>query len=557
MKKFIKTYSNPNELEFNLDLINHYSDGDIVPYIVDSCKSIEILEYITFLDYKWTEDESEIDVNEFIRSRNSSKSKKKKQKYMWLQDSRCGQLTVWFRIDFKGETEIIEKKILVPIADRFGYYTIKGKKYILYWQLVDKSTYSKDNELVYKSFIPLTVIRERPSSPIKDILGNEYDAPIYKVRLFKSAINALLFYFAKLGVTRTLAYFGVDELISFVEEGNDLDEENLYFRRSKTLFIKVNKEFFEKYKYVQSIVAMIIDETTNRIKMEDLDSIRFWVEKLGSKSITSPHNYYNKGISSLIHFSRLLDEGSKKQLKVKNTNKKNAYAVVRWMIQNYNELKRKDALSLSNKRLRCNELIASLLTKAFSDKVKRVIHTGNKNLEMKKIKEIFSWNGDVIIKTLNSSNLLRYDDRVNDMDLWMKLKYTAKGPNSVGNNNSKNVKIEFRGIHPSFIGKIDLNVCGSSDPGLSGILTPMCKMDGLFFDDRDEPEEFIYNLHKEITEKISKNCDVYFDASSLTSDEYFDKIDSFESIRENLVSGYRVELEDDTVADEENKNPEE
>lgn len=544
MKKFIKTYKNPNEVNFNLDLINKYSDGDIVPYIIDACKSIEVLEYITFLDYKWTDDESEIDPNDFIRTRNQSKSKKKQTRCMWLQDSRYGQLTVWFRIDFKGESKVIEKKILVPIADELGYYTIKGKKYVLYWQLVDSSTYANRNELVFKSLMPLSVMRERGDNPIVDIQGYEYDPPIYKVKMFKSGINALLFYFARLGVNRTLEYFSVDQIISFVETCDETDEENIYFRRSKTLFIKVNKYFFETYQYVQSIVAMIIDETTNRLQMKDLDSLKFWVEKLGSKSITSSYNYYAKGLSTLVHFDRLLDEGSKRQLRVKNPNKKNVYSIVRWIIQNFNELRRKDVLSLENKRIRCNEYIASLLTKAFSDRVNRVIRTGNKNLDMKRIEEIFSWNGDVIMQALNTSNLLRYDDRINDMDIWSKLKYTAKGPNSLGNKNENNVKIQFRGIHPSYIGRIDINVCGSSDPGLSGVFTPMCKTYGLYFNDKTEPEEFAYELEKEICEKISKHTDVYLDVSNMSMDEFYDSIEKMDNIREILTADISIPIED-------------
>ena len=135
------------------------------------------------------------------------------------------------------------------------------------------------------------------------------------------------------------------------------------------------------------------------------------------------------------------------------------------MIQNFNELRKKDNLDLRNKRLRCNEYIAALLTKSFSDRVNRIIGYGNK-VTIEKISEIFKFNGDIIIKQLHNSGLLRYDDNVNDMDMFSKLKWTLKGPNSLGGKNDKNISIAYRGIHPSFIGRIDINVCGNSDPNL-------------------------------------------------------------------------------------------
>lgn len=59
--------------------------------------------------------------------------------------------------------------------------------------------------------------------------------------------------------------------------------------------------------------------------------------------------------------------------------------------------------------------------------------------------------------------MLRFDDKVNDMDFFAKLRLTFKGPNSLGGNNENNIAAKYRGIDPSYIGKIDINVCGTSD----------------------------------------------------------------------------------------------
>ena len=54
------------------------------------------------------------------------------------------------------------------------------------------------------------------------------------------------------------------------------------------------------------------------------------------------------------------------------------------------------------------------------------------------------------------------------------------------------------------LGEIDILVCGNSDPGTSGLLSPFAKIDGLYFDESDEPDEFFYNLTKELEKKAKK-----------------------------------------------------
>ena len=59
----------------------------------------------------------------------------------------------------------------------------------------------------------------------------------------------------------------------------------------------------------------------------------------------------------------------------------------------------------------------------------------------------------ILIQRMHASGILRFNDNVNDMSMWSKLKYTIKGPNSIGSNNSNNIGIKFRDLHPSFLGQ--------------------------------------------------------------------------------------------------------
>ena len=75
------------------------------------------------------------------------------------------------------------------------------------------------------------------------------------------------------------------------------------------------------------------------------------------------------------------------------------------------------------------------------------------------------------------------------MDFWNFAKYTIKGPQSLGNKNQNNISARSRGIHPSYLGVVDVSVVGS-DPGVNSIITPFCETNGLYFNENNEPESF-------------------------------------------------------------------
>ena len=163
MREFLKEYSNSNtnKNRLNYGLINKTYDKPLIEYINDSAKSLEVIKNIEFLGSRFVEYESDIDMSKYERRR-KSKDKKNKQeiKYMSIDDSRVAELILKFRITYKGESEIIEKPILIPMPDEYGYYQIKGKRYILMYQLVDASTYVNKNSVVLKSIMPIFMTRK-------------------------------------------------------------------------------------------------------------------------------------------------------------------------------------------------------------------------------------------------------------------------------------------------------------------------------------------------------------------------------------------------------------
>ena len=87
-------------------------------------------------------------------------------------------------------------------------------------------------------------------------------------------------------------------------------------------------------------------------------------------------------------------------MKLKEEDKHDMYAVLRWMLRAFNNLRMKDNLSLDNKRLRCNEYIASLLTKEFSRRLNRIITLGAK-ATMADFMDMFKISGNILIQKMH------------------------------------------------------------------------------------------------------------------------------------------------------------
>ena len=66
MIKYLKNYASEFERDLNIPLMNKEADRPLVEYVIDSWKSLQILDGIEFLDYEYTEKESDIDINKYI-----------------------------------------------------------------------------------------------------------------------------------------------------------------------------------------------------------------------------------------------------------------------------------------------------------------------------------------------------------------------------------------------------------------------------------------------------------------------------------------------------------
>lgn len=397
MIKYINEILLPEqEKRLNLAIMRKEYDLPLIEYIKDVWKSLEVVKNIEILGFDYNEDESNIDINRYIRTRGKKKSAKERVKYKFINDERYAVLTVRYKVTAKAEDAkpdeskmketIREKRMLIPVIDSNGFMYLKGKRYSLWYQLVEKSTYTTKDTVTLKSLMPIGL--KRSTSEIKDIDGHAYKVPIYEVYVFKKPICVLSFY-AAYGLSYALDYLHVKDVIKFVSSVEN-PEHKIYFQISTKVFLEVDKEIFDKMQYVQAIVGMLLEITTNRLKFDLIDDQVYWIKKLGGIQAS-----YDKGKDILVFFSRMLDETTKKILLLEPYDKQDIYSLIRYMMMNFTELRKKDNLDLMNKRLRCNEYIASLLTAEFSRRLNRIITKGGRATS-KDFDEIFSFPGDCL-----------------------------------------------------------------------------------------------------------------------------------------------------------------
>lgn len=430
MLKFISNFKNPEEKNLNIDLIKRNNEEDLITFIVDAYKSLEITGFITFLGYDVIDDESIIDFSKYITTRKKIKKKEADIKYQYIHPDRCVELVLKFKIHVKDESTIISKSILVPRMDENSYNTIRGKRYFLLYQLVDNSTYTSRNGLTLKSLMPICVNKNMDT--LVDVNGNIYEIPYYYINVFKREIETFLFYLCRIGFRSTLKFFVVDKIISVIPTSVEANDDRfLYFKLNKNLTMVVNKYLFDRYLYIQSMALMVKRCVNAKTNINDLENITYWIQRLGSLYTNTQYKLYESGKSTIAFFERLLDITTQKKLKLSNINKENIYFVVKWMVQNYMELKKKDNLDLNNKRLRLTEYISSLLTKRVNEGINRILTLGNK-IKMKQVRDVFKFPGTIIFQLLYSNPLLKYDNRVNDLDALSALRYSVRGPKLLG-----------------------------------------------------------------------------------------------------------------------------
>lgn len=496
MKEFLSQYKNENEKKFNKKLLKDIRMEPLVPFIVEIFKHLDNIPYFEFIGYEHIRDYTKMDLSKIEKKH--AKGKVDEDYKMPIAESYLSKIIIKLRITCGKKTGIKEIPILIPELYNMHFYYISGKQYYPIYQLVDSSTYvAKGNVILKTMLLPIVVSRYRSSD---DFDGAGF---VYKYKLFKKApLNILIYYMCQFGFQETLEFFDISDGIKLADAEDTYDSEfAIHHFNNRDFSIKYHRELYKNSDIFRNMVLTLIDLLTECKKMNrsHLEDKKKWVYQLGLKFTSgnkpkSDAKVMSKGENTLISFRRLLDNITKNALRLKELNKKDVFHITKWIIYNYDSLKQKNSLDLINKRLRLNEYIAGYLYTEINTKVNRILLKDGLNYQY--IERQMNMEVNKLITKLAGSQLLQYDGAVNDMDILSALKFTSKGPNSLGSSNTRNINMKYKAIHYSHIGRIDICSGSANSIGVTGMLTPFVKTDGLYFTEEEELQEGDFKLFK-------------------------------------------------------------
>lgn len=509
MREFVSMISKEKIEDIDPALFDRTKEESIVSYIVSGLKVIESLPYIKFTGWKHITDASKIDVKlnrKHIKNRQILKDKSI-SKVISIRDTAQEMLQMDFQIDYDGDTRYIKKNLLIPSYIDPYHMLINGKEVLPQKQIVDMSTYNQKKSVKLKTTLtPIDVYKKEVDGGLVTTTGKAFNVKTFILNLFTKELNPLFYYVAKFGLHKTIRYFGYQGIIDVTDTEYDTDI-NYYFQiNNKDIFIEVDKRYFKADQFIQSFTYMVTDLFAGKIKLESIDDSDYWAVKLGALFTTNTKNQYNKGLNVLISFGRILDDITKSTLRLDKKHLQSTHSLIRWLLQNYNDLRKKNNHDLELKRVRCNEVTAFYFIQAMAQRINSLLN--KRKITIESIVRIFNWNPDELFKIMisNKNTLLKYDADINGFELLNALRFSFLG--SQGISGGKNIGVQFRDIYPSHLGRIDLNgVSHGKNTALTGFLVPRAKIYGNgFFSkeclDPDNYNDYLINLHKDLKDKF-------------------------------------------------------
>lgn len=212
---------------------------------------------------------------------------------------------------------------------------------------------------------------------------------------------------------------------------------------------------------------------------------RYWNRILGADFQSAT---LDKGIPVLDSLESIYDLRTKQSIRLPKEDKEDSYCILRWMMREFSFLKARDNMDISTKHPRmADEYLPAIYAMKISRGLYRISDKG-KNVTFKDVVRVLDTPPNYILKNINAANLVDYVDLVNDNDAELAISYTYKGVSGLGDQGSGTaVPIVYRFVHPSQLGRVDLDASSSSDPGLSGLICPMAKINNGSFTDYNEP----------------------------------------------------------------------
>lgn len=504
MMDFVAKYCRErNDPKINPAMFRRDYDRPLVEYILDTCKNLEVIPAIKLESWEYITDQTKIrsDIDKHLAKDPKIRNNRALERLVQPNRTLFDLLILHFRVTAKGRSVQVTRKVRILKQQKDGSYIRNGKKVILLNQVVDNSTYVKYNKSKMKTIlnfkttlypIKLTVTKKR----LKFVDGETMACQCFSLDLFSKECNPLLYFLAHYGIQGTIEKFNLEHIMAVVDDV--IDEDNyMYIQIRPGVFIEVQEKAFYAHEFIPKFVTTLYDalasDTTKEMTLKNVYDTTYWLGRLAE--VFSKKRNPEKGERVLISFDKMMDPSSKKRLALRKFHKKDTYSIIRWMMVNYEELLKKDSNDLRYKRVRSNEVLAYFFDKYITRNVYSLLNTDNPSFD-KYVRLLNSINENTLLrssqgdKQSSTSSMFRYE-RFNDFDAIDLSRYTMKGPTGL-NGGKKGISMKYRDIYPSQLGRFDLNVCSSSDPGLTGYLAANVQLyDNGYFDGKNnEPDVY-------------------------------------------------------------------
>lgn len=507
--QFMRLYNDLNREQFNPRFFQR-SNQEIMDCMKKVILSCERDKYFTLkvLDMKEVYDYEEIynilkDYEDKRRKRNSKSENE--YDFINIKDSDLMLLEVKYFIRHNGTEiqdvdgtdqvvsnpwEILPVLILLPRFAKKYYFRLNGNYYSDIFQIVDGSTYNNNNISGGKTkkspcntfktmFTPIRIYKM-----YKDMMDVMSKSPVrntvYNSMIFTNHVNCMFYILANYGLYGAEDFMDIT-CVKILDQ--PIMDNDFYNFEKNDIYISYPKECAQD-PMVQSFAITIYEAIQKDTKINDLFNIRFWILNLGRAFANAT---IDKGLFILDSIDGVFDIITQEQLHLPDNYKANIYQILRWLMREFNYLRKKNNVDVSIKRYRIGEPIAAAYASKLSSAIYALSDSGKKVTLNAVHRRINTSPMYVINQIVNMSNLIAYRDLVNDNDATLALKYTYKGISGLGES-SASIQQSYRYVDPSHAGILDLDSSTTSDPGMSGTICPMAKTyDGNSFSEYEEP----------------------------------------------------------------------
>ncbi len=520
--------------KFNPDLFCR-SDDEVMSElqkVIKSCErtnnsyfSIEVLRFRVVDDYAEI-NKILFDYYEYL-TRNKPKMKKKDNQYGFINmnDSAIRLLIVTYRVAVNVKNNLairpedlasgkvksedtFDVYIAVPrVVDRY-YFKINGIMRSILYQIVDGSTYnnnytnSKIPNISFKIIFMAARVFRYSIGIYDEFTCQEIRMYNYRANIFNKTVCVCNYFLAKYGFYGAMKFLGI-EGVYITDHKPEMNHKEYCFKKADNLYIMVDRFLLENDLVTQSFVSCLYLCLIPGMYYNLAYTTEFWVRILGGlfnrvsneKFLQMFHgdstvaDTYNKGLSILDSFENIYDESTKEDLRLKPESKADMYCVLRWILREFYALKKKDNYDVSIKRIRFGQYVAATYIFKVIKGINRVSDQNNR-ITTESIKRAIRTDPMYLVNAISKSNLVTYRNMVSDMDGLLALKYTLKGISGIGETDSNSIPDSIRFVHPSHLGRLDLDASSDNNPGITGMISPFIKLDHGYFSDKNEPDSW-------------------------------------------------------------------